>query len=190
MDQFGQWTRDEWLGKVKTEGELVRRIRAEVRHYAEVRLDPARFDRFGGDKSLGIKSPPADKFRFEKTDGRWWFITPEGNPFLMIAVDGASLDDPTNMNTVHFPGKADMARNFEWIPPRDGKFANCWMEVPKGWWNADREGILRFDFFKANAVRAFGEKEPAKPFLDLVHRRLVNWGFNSLGKWNGPNAAA
>lgn len=97
---------------VPPDAELVRRILAEQKRYAGARLD-----RFGGDKTLGIGAEPTGRWRLQKIEGRWWFITPEGNPFIMIAVDGAMVDDPTNMNTVHFPGDPAIARNSSGSPP-------------------------------------------------------------------------
>ncbi len=180
VDAFGQWTREDWSGKVKTESELVHRIRAEETRYADVKIDPDRLDRFGGDKTLGIKSKPANTWRLEKLAGRWWFITPEGNPFLMVAVDAVNIFDGINMNTFHHKDIPGLEKNFEWIPPKDGPFAPCfWSPEP---------GIDRFSFFMANLVRVFG-KDYHQRFYRLARNRLRDWGFNSLGKWNWQNEA-
>ncbi len=64
-------------------------------------LEPLDLDRFGGwmnaPASLG-EPEPSDYFRVEKLDGKWWFVTPDGNPFVSKGVTdvnwlGATLSD-------------------------------------------------------------------------------------------------
>jgi len=64
-------------------------------------LEPMELDRFGGwmnaPASLG-ELEPGDYFRVEKIDGKWWFITPDGNLFVSKGVTdvnwlGATLSD-------------------------------------------------------------------------------------------------
>lgn len=189
VDAFGQWTRDDWPGKIRTDAELKARLAQECDRYAKVDLDLQKQDRFGGLKTLGIHAKATGKWRTENLNGRWWFITPEGNPFLMIAVDGVDLKgDNTNSNTVEFPGRPELSRTFGTLPPKDGAFADCWFKLPKGFWGADRDGIWRFNFLFSNMIRAFGPETYVKKVDDLTNRRLVAWGFNSFGKWNwrGP----
>ena len=75
------------------------------RHLDELRyenfLEPMELDRFGGwinaPASLGDPQP-GDYFRVEKLDGKWWFITPDGNPFVSKGVTdvnwlGATLSE-------------------------------------------------------------------------------------------------
>jgi hypothetical protein len=184
VDQFGQWTRDDWPGKIKSEKELVKQILAEEERYQDVNLNLEKFDRFGGDKTLGIQSQATGKFRLEKKDGRWWFITPDGYPFLMIAVDAVTCHDPTDMNTVEYPGKPELSRQFTWLPPKDGEFSDCWWSPPVGWWGTDRGNVWRFNYYRANLVRVFGKQYHVQRFENLAQRRLIDWGFNSRGKWN------
>ena len=64
-------------------------------------LEPMELDRFGGwvnaPASLGDPQP-GNYFRVEKLDGKWWFITPDGNPFVSKGVTdvnwlGATLSE-------------------------------------------------------------------------------------------------
>jgi hypothetical protein len=54
-------------------------------------------DSFGG--TTAVRSEASGHFRVEKTDGRWWFVTPDGNAFLSLGVnhmDLAALKYPDN----------------------------------------------------------------------------------------------
>jgi len=175
VDALGQWARDDWPGKVRDEEDLVRRHRADQAKYRDARLDLGRFDRFGGEKALGIHSRSTGKWRLEKIRGRWWFVTPEGNPFLMNAVDGLHCWGPT---TVEHRGKPALRSLFASLPPRkEGPFAAAWYD------ERPSDGIWRLDFCLANRIRIYGEKY-RDGFYDTVERRLRAWGFNGLGKWS------
>ncbi|MBI3921355.1 MAG: beta-galactosidase [Armatimonadetes bacterium] len=176
VDRFSQWTREEWPGKIHSQNELVERHRADQARYANARLDSRKYDRFGGDRTLGIKKKTGRKFMVEKIGGRWWFITPDGYPFVMIAVDGMNVFDGMNMNTVIHPSQPDIPKRFEWIPEeKDERFKDCWDEPSVG--------IKRFDYWRGNLVRVFGKKNHSDDFYQLAVKRLWTWGFNSLGKW-------
>ncbi len=189
VDAFGQWARDEWQGKIRNEKELVEKIHDDEDYLLDVELDPDRFDRYGGDITLGIQTRPGEKFRLEKVNGRWWFITPEGNPFVMIAVDGVGFEDGLNMNTMEYPGKPEIGKDFAELPPREGRFADCWWSPPVGWMGVEQEGVWRFNFFRANVIRGFGSENYGRRFENLVQRRLIDWGFNSRGKWTGKDGS-
>jgi hypothetical protein len=175
IDALGQWARDDWPGKVGRTTELVRRHRADEAKYSCARLDLGRQDRFGGERTLGIPARPAGKWRLEKIGGRWWFVTPEGNPFLMNAMDGLHCWGPT---TVEHPGKPGLRSLFAWLPAKkEGPLAPAWYDQRPG------EGVWRFDFCLANRIRVYGDRY-REGFYDTLERRLRAWGFNSLGKWS------
>src|SRR5688572_33403990 len=48
----------------------------------------ARLDRFGG--WTGATRKATGFFRLEKSDGRWWMITPDGHPYFNIAATSVS----------------------------------------------------------------------------------------------------
>lgn len=185
VDEFGQYTREDWPEKIHSEEQLRETLQKEYARYADVKIDLEKFDRFGGSKTLGISSKASGMWRLEKIQGRWWFITPEGNPFIMIAVDGAdSTQKVLNSNTMEYPGRPDIAKKYAKIPPKTGRFADCWLDAHTIWPVPEHEGVWQFNFFQANMVRSFGNETYQKKTDELVARRLVAWGFNSYGKWN------
>jgi len=46
------------------------------------------FDRYGG--WLGLELQASGRFRVERVDGRWWFVTPDGHPFFSTGVQVVS----------------------------------------------------------------------------------------------------
>jgi agarase len=75
----------------------VYRIRLEALE-DENALQPMELDRFGGwvnaPESLG-EPQPGEYFRVEKLGGSWWFVTPEGNPFVSKGVTDVNWLGPT-----------------------------------------------------------------------------------------------
>lgn len=76
------------------------RERLDELRYENAR-NPVELDRFGGwmDAPASLGEPePGDYFRVKKLDGTWWFITPDGHPFVSKGVTdvnwwGATLSD-------------------------------------------------------------------------------------------------
>lgn len=54
------------------------------------RCSTAEFDRYGGWRGIG--SEATGHFRVEQIDGRWWFITPEGNAFFSAGIQNVNPD--------------------------------------------------------------------------------------------------
>ena len=98
IDKYGQYKHRDWVGKVHSDADLKARA-AEEKKLADA-LPRSRADR---DKYFGLISPDrkfaaTGKFRTQKIDGKWWFITPDGNPFFAVGVCkvgfGWSLNPP------------------------------------------------------------------------------------------------
>lgn len=83
VDRFGQSAEADFAGKVMDEAELRADAAVEAQTLPQVRQDP-RLDAHGGviSPQLGLKA--TGFFRVERIRGRWWFVTPEGNPFFLI----------------------------------------------------------------------------------------------------------
>lgn len=93
---IGDCARHEWgceaglcvaTGEETQTEERYRTLLNTLRH--ENAREPLHLDRFGGwinaPEALG-EPVPGEYFRIEKRDGAWWFITPEGHPFVSKGV--------------------------------------------------------------------------------------------------------
>lgn len=86
VDRYGQYKHRNWTDKVHGDADLKKQAKREKK--LSDALPDIRPDR---DKYFGYVSPDrkyaaTGKFRAQKIDGKWWFITPEGNPFYAVGV--------------------------------------------------------------------------------------------------------
>jgi hypothetical protein len=106
VDSFGQWAAVEWPGKVKSKEELI----AAWKQESEL-LEPlnSNISQYGGFKAMQLKA--TGFFRTEKVDGKWWFVDPEGYPFLSMGVNGigASVGTRTKGREYIFENLQDTA---------------------------------------------------------------------------------
>ncbi len=104
-------------------------------------------------------------FRLEKLDGRWWFITPEGNRLILCGVDDVATNT-WGTSTV-------LARNaFGELPDRK-LFSEAY---------AAGDGPGTVNFLTANLKRKYGPGFEDR-WLEVMRKRLLAWGFNGNGKW-------
>jgi hypothetical protein len=161
LDSFGQVRKLEWPGKLQNEAELKQRHDAE---WAASKEDqgPRSFNQYGG-WAHGPKLRSTGFFRVEKVDGKWWLIDPEGRLFFSHGANSIGFDQTTPI-----PGREAL---FAWLPGAD---------------DALMTGVIRKDrmhFMAANLARTFGPGWPEQA-RDRVHRRLRQWGMNTIGAWS------
>ncbi|HPJ99087.1 MAG TPA: beta-galactosidase [Candidatus Hydrogenedentes bacterium] len=175
VDKFGQFIHEDWPGKIHSEAEL----RAQLdREHAELEAAPALSgqDALGG-WADGPQLAATGWFRTEKLDGKWWLVTPEGRLFLSWGVNCL------------YPGDATFVTGreawFEWLPEKDGPFAEFMQSSQGAMMLADAIGnegrTLRF--YSMNLKRKFGETWEQE-FRALALKRLRAWGFNTVANWS------
>ena len=166
-DRFGQPVDVEFVGKVRDEAELRADAAAEARTFTAPRRDP-RLDAHGGIVSPELGLRATGFFRVEKIRGRWWFVTPEGNPFFLVGCDAINFGE--GGYTTPITGKDGQRRpELTDLPDRNA--------FPEAYPFDDR-----VSFLVANLKRKYGaDFETTYP--DVIRRRLADWGFNSTAKW-------
>ena len=181
VDSFGQLSHGIWPEKVSSDEMLRARGAEEANQLAQRRDEPLKRDRFGGLEESG-QFRATGFFRTERRDGRWWLVTPEGNPFFSIGMDTVVSDGAT-----YIDGREFMFRD---LPARDGELAAHWSEQD------DRRGLQAqrgrsfdhghaFDFHTANLERKFGAEWRSR-WREETSARLEAWGFNTIGNWSDP----
>ncbi|MDG3007036.1 hypothetical protein [Paludisphaera mucosa] len=173
IDEFGQFTGDDWPGKVHSEADLRARHKADL---ADVEAHPAPADRdaYGGWKS-GPKEKATGFFRTAKRDGKWWFVDPEGALFFSLGVDCVTAGDHATIVT----GRETM---FTWLPKQGEPLARCYGRVFNVHSGPVKKGET-FSFYNANLNRVYGP-ETFEPWADASLKRLASWGFNTIGNWS------
>jgi hypothetical protein len=185
VDGFGQFATSEWPEKIGSLATLHARAGEEEDRLASWLAAAPRRDRFGGLAAAG-GFRATGFFRTERRGGRWWLVTPDGNPFFSIGMD---VVDPSGATYVE--GREFMFRD---LPAADGELAAHWGR------RDDRRGLgaqrgrafdhgRTFDFYTANLERKFGADWRDR-WREEAAARLLAWGFNTIGDWSEPALCA
>jgi hypothetical protein len=171
MDRFGQRIRGTWPTKLRNSEHMAEEL-AQERAALAAEQPSGIHDAYGG-WTEGPRFPATGFFRVEQDDvGRWWFVTPEGNPFWSIGTTGVRTCDCTVVTDREFL--------FEELPPRDGEFEEAYNLAGNS--PANRApGKDTLAFYRLNVLRKYGTLEA---WRDHVCARFRSWGFNTFGNWS------
>jgi len=182
VDGFGQFHLGTWPEKISSTEMLRARSNEEAAQLAQWRAEPPKRDRYGGLSGKG-SFRETGFFRTEHRDGRWWLVTPDGNPFFSIGMDvvGAS-------NATYIEGRKFMFRD---LPPPGGELTAHWSETDERRGLGSQRGRQfdhgrAFNFYTANLERKFGV-EWRVHWREEALARLEAWGFNTIGNWSDPD---
>ena len=176
-DQFGQYTGEQWPGKVLHATDLLKQRKAEDK-WLQSHPPFANRDEYGG-WANGPVFHATGYFRTRRFQGKWYFVDPLGHLFLSFGIDCIQDQYPTFLTQrrswfCSLPAKnSPLARfngtNFAFMGPvKSGK---------------------TFDFFQANLYRKYGPNYNSIWF-NRDMQRLKSWGFNTIGNWSDPAAYA
>ncbi len=173
VDEFGQYTRKDWPGKIRTEGELVDALRREA---AGEEKYPDGYTVWGGCASRKLKEGTGF-FDRVKRDGRWYLTDPSGCAFFSMGPDCTAARCDARVDGLEgvLPP----------LPPRDGAGRELYLDMEKPFGETEREGGLLFSFERANLMRAFGTGWKAA-WEHMVTGQLKRMGMNTLGNWSDP----
>jgi hypothetical protein len=179
-DRFGQFTRADWPGKVRTEADLAAQ-RAAEQEELKARPTVADRDEYGG-WAGGPQLPATGYFRTEKLGGKWWLVTPNGHLFFSLGVDTVTEREGSTI----VDGREQM---FEWLPGAADPLAAHYHPT-KSWMASDREPLHRaFNFYTANLQRKYSDDWDST-WQAVTMARLAAWGFNTVGNWSDPRLYA
>jgi len=173
IDTFGQYRHRDWPGKVHSLDELKQRHADEAKELA-VQSGPSEWNQFGGWKS-GPQLAATGFFRTEKHAGKWWLVDPEGRLFWSHGIDCVRMLDATAIEE-----REDWFAEFPGAQPDLATFVSRG-HVLKGHYAG--RSVKTFSFAGANLQRKYGADWRGS-FGDVVHRRLRNWGLNTIGNWS------
>lgn len=172
VDDYGQASFLDWEGKIYNDEQMKNNWIEESKKYDKFACD-TRFDKYGG--VFGYKKLQATGFfRVEKIDGIWWFITPEGNPYIMKGVDLVCYSEMSYHTPIFMKGTNEIRGVFNELPDR--KKYSCAYEVTT-------KGIPVLNYLKMNLYRKYGEDFDSK-WVSVTLKRLSDWGFNAASKWH------
>ncbi|CEK12847.1 glycosyl hydrolase [Chthonomonas calidirosea] len=172
VDRYGQYLLTDWPDKVRSDADLQAALQKEQQLMRTRWLAPSHRDPFGGETDLGWHDKATGFYRVERHNGKWWLITPQGNPCFYTGV----CNVPALFNGTPITGRESL---FEWLPQKTGTFASAW---GKSIWDAT-DPTDYFSFDTANLVRKFGPDWRSKGYQEALER-LKRWGFCGIGKWS------
>ncbi|HEX5323476.1 MAG TPA: hypothetical protein VFW40_06800 [Capsulimonadaceae bacterium] len=170
IDRYGQSIYSSWPGKVKNDAQIWQSTKQEDKQLAAWGV-PKQFDKYGGDKNAGWKGATTGFYHLAKRNGKWWLITPLGNPCFYTGLCNAPL--PTGDVTP----VTDREQLFAWLPPKTGLYASTWA----GAWGGPGSGYTAFA--AATEIRMHGAAWKSNE-IKLAERRYSAWGFSGIGKWD------
>ena len=172
VDKYGQAIYANWENKITNDSQLINNRENEKILLKDVKLDSNVYDKYGGIKNY-FNVGALGYFRVEKYDGVWWFITPEGNPFIMKGVDLVDISEISYQSPLYVKNTETIRTIYEELPDKDE--LACAYET-------SIYGYPALNFTRANLKRKYGDDYESK-WVDVTMKRLVDWGFNASSKW-------
>ncbi|MGC1548856.1 MAG: beta-agarase [Rhodanobacter sp.] len=181
VDGWGQYTRGQWPEKIDSDAAL---LKAQAREHAvleQMGTERQGLDTYGGRLDVALKK--TGWFHAEKSNGRWWLVTPDGHAFFSRGVNAVTSGEGTR---TYVQGREYM---FKGLPPDSGAWAAFWgqdnnhhedqgasagIDFNHGRW---------FDFYQANLYRVDGKTWLAA-WRTRTLGRMHAWGFNTIGNWS------
>ncbi|MBO7663028.1 MAG: beta-galactosidase, partial [Clostridia bacterium] len=175
IDRFGQYTRKDWPGKIRTESELTEVLRKEAAMPdAYIGLDRTRW---GGFSSLKLTDGNGF-FGKCRSGSRWYLTDPDGYAFFSLGPDCV---------TARCDGRIDGLESLlEEVPsPGDPNAASLLEPMKREFGETERGPARMLSFERWNLLRAFGP-EWYESWQRMVTGQLKRMGMNSLGNWSDP----
>lgn len=181
VDTYGQYAKDDWEGKIKSDEDLLAAAAAEDAKLLEMAAEnAARDDRtiYGGWKNDDYKQEATGKFYATKIGNQWTLIDPLGYPYFSTGLGIVRIDDSKTWVT----GREFM---FEDIPSKDSYLGD---HYGVGQWTPGMpDGVEApadvFRFYSANLERKYGDEWEAMR-ADKAVERFKAWGMTSIACWS------
>ncbi len=168
VDRFGQRNLVSYPEKVKTHEELVE-MEKETRYLDSLSVIAGKHgkDKYGGYTETGILLDATGFFTTQYKDGRWYLVTPEGNPFFSLGINGVRRKS--------FRGTADVTR----VEGREQIFEHIpsYHECPECFFSDS----TYFSHYTWNIKQKYEDYDHWKKHT--VHR-MKTMGFNTVGNWS------
>ncbi|MBC8135092.1 MAG: beta-galactosidase [Fibrella sp.] len=175
IDSYGQYRHTDWPGKIHNDSEMKSR-QSQEDNDLKAHPGPEDWDKWGGWKN-GPKQKATGFFYAAKWQDRWWLVDPDGALFFSYGPTGVGFGEGTPISDrekwfAGLPDRADKKLGVGYAP---GHFAR--------YMYYEKRDYTQFDFSVANARRKYGDDWESAT-IDRMHRRMRNWGFNTIANWS------
>ena len=173
IDKYGQFKYADWPRKIKSDADYKTRLETE-RAWFEKNPPISGRDIYGGLVCPEYKFPKTKHFTTRKVDGKWFFITPEGNLFWSLGIDCWGRHQPTFLkNREHY---------FEDLTDKRGR---CNMEAINHSYLPQGEVAPAYNFTKVALIKKYGEGAKGEAsYVEILKKRSLSWGVNTIGSFS------
>ncbi len=177
IDKFGQYIHQQWPNKIASEDDLQKARTTEAASMDSMPRSP-NWDKYGG-WADGPTLKATGHFYTDQHEGKWWLVDPEGKLFFSVGIDVVKPSQQTSIS--------DRDNWFADAPWENGDDFKEHLSQSKPPRRGENKGKVldTFDFYRANLQRKYGQGWE-QTWYDLIPKRLMNWGFNTLGCWSDP----
>ncbi|MBC8103864.1 MAG: hypothetical protein H7Z41_14925 [Cytophagales bacterium] len=181
VDRYGQYTHTEWPGKIHRDEDFTLRLKqedAEMKTYS----GPSDWDKWGG-WAKGPKRTATGRFYTAKHEGKWWLVDPDGHLFFSYGPTGVGFGEGTPVTGREnwfsdLPSRTDRVAAQYWGQGKNARFMYY-----------QGKSYDSYDFSGAAAEAKYGPNW-RKASIARMHRRLRNWGFNTVANWSSEDVIA
>ncbi len=164
VDEFGQWARKDWEGKIQSETVLKSLLEDQLAD-AATNSFPENWSKYGGWKDKQFDA--TGFFRTHHDGKRWWLVDPEGFAFVSVGIDCIG-DNASGVMS----GQEDL---FAWLPDLNES-------MYKAGFSGHNE-YTQVDFYKFNLMRVFGESWREK-WEEITMGQIREFAVNTIGNWS------
>jgi len=175
VDTYGQYIHRDWPDKVHSDEDLAAQREREAESI-ETFPRPKNWNKYGG-WANGPQLEATGHFYATKHEGKWYLVDPEGRLFFSMGIDVVKPGGATPVTE----DRATWFKNPPWVKP--SMLEHIGEGKPKRGEYAKRQTVTEFHFYKANLERKYGD-DWRQTWLDITPKRLMNWGFNTIGCWS------
>jgi len=182
VDKYGQYTHQEWVGKVRTDQEIINNDANEQIGLNSMLAElAARGDRtqYGGWKNQAYKQTATGRFYVKKIGDEWTFIDPEGYPYFATGVDILRPEDMNTWVVGREPMFKDLPDAGSYLGNHNLYLTDCAVS-PLG-----ISGGRGYNFYTANLERKYGA-DYLQDWKQNSLKRFKAWGFTTIGCWADP----
>jgi hypothetical protein len=163
VDDFGQWISADWPGKAKTIDDLKTAWTEEEKSLQSNNSDISKYGGF-----IGTEARSNGFFHVEKSEGKWWFVDPDG--YLFFSNGSCCMNSQSDLARIR--GREYI---FSALPPDAIHSGSRHHEK--------RDGI--YSFYSWNLSRRL-ESDWYQKWINLTVLRMNSWGINTIGNWSDP----
>ena len=148
-----------------SDDDLKKQLEFEKKYFAKnQRLSG--LDRFGG--VISSKNFGEGRFRTKKINGKWFFVTPNGNLFWSFGINAVGQSSGTRITGREHYFKSDATS--------DNRFLEHY--------SYDK---LNSTFYNFEAKNKSIKYDSQQQYFEVIKNRFNAWGMNTIGNWSNPN---